>query len=245
MIHRTDFFPGLGWLLPRALWENELRSKWPRSHWDHWLREERQHKGRECLYPQVLHVCLFGWLVSWEPISILETVFENKSNCPLFKIPRDFHNGIKGTFMTLDTHNKYFAGVAFNTNQSFRWNGFEIRSEMTFWIGLITLLILCDLTSILGTSMRVLSRPATKSACTRSCALLAMPHRWQIWNQFFKTRMMKMSMLWCGTLVWRYVLWAVTGEAMIMGMFPSFPSGGRWLRSNCQNVWYLARACSK
>ncbi len=160
MIHRTGFFPGLGWLLPRALWENELRSKWPRSHWDHWLREETQHKGRECLYPQVLSCFwllrlersspftlslspsfLFVCLVSWEPISILETVFENKPNYPLFKIPRDFHNGIKGTFMTLDTHNKYFAGVAFNTNQSFRWNGFEIRSEMTFWIGLSILLI--------------------------------------------------------------------------------------------------------
>lgn len=35
---RSEFFPGLGWLCPRALWEGELRDAWPRSDWDHWLR---------------------------------------------------------------------------------------------------------------------------------------------------------------------------------------------------------------
>lgn len=50
---RTQYFPGLGWLLPRALWLNELRDAWPRSHWDHWLRDKKRHKGRECVYPMV------------------------------------------------------------------------------------------------------------------------------------------------------------------------------------------------
>jgi alpha-1,3-mannosyl-glycoprotein beta-1,2-N-acetylglucosaminyltransferase len=37
-LRRTDFFPGLGWLLPRELYEAELRQHWPMEHWDHWLR---------------------------------------------------------------------------------------------------------------------------------------------------------------------------------------------------------------
>jgi len=35
---RSDFFPGLGWMLPRRVWE-ELGSRWPNGYWDDWLRE--------------------------------------------------------------------------------------------------------------------------------------------------------------------------------------------------------------
>ncbi|CAM9619944.1 unnamed protein product, partial [Heterosigma akashiwo] len=45
-LHRTEYFPGLGWLLTRRLWD-ELRPKWPKAHWDHFLRDPKQHKGRE------------------------------------------------------------------------------------------------------------------------------------------------------------------------------------------------------
>lgn len=45
-IHRTNYFPGLGWLMPRKLWEEELENKWPKTHWDHWMRDSKQHKNR-------------------------------------------------------------------------------------------------------------------------------------------------------------------------------------------------------
>ncbi|CAM9846978.1 unnamed protein product, partial [Ectocarpus sp. 8 AP-2014] len=32
---------------------SQLGPKWPREHWDHWLRDPKQHKGRECVYPEV------------------------------------------------------------------------------------------------------------------------------------------------------------------------------------------------
>ena len=83
-LQRTEYFPGLGWLLPRELWERELASKWPRNHWDHWLRSYEINKGREIAYPQV---------------------------------PRTFHNGIKGTFMDLSTHNRYFRDIDYNRRQ--------------------------------------------------------------------------------------------------------------------------------
>lgn len=85
---RTQYFPGLGWLLSRRLWATELRDKWPSTHWDHWLRNEKQHKGRESVFPMV---------------------------------PRTFHAGAQGTFMDSWHHNRYFAPVKFNTDESVNW----------------------------------------------------------------------------------------------------------------------------
>lgn len=52
-LRRTDYFPGLGWLLTRRLYEEELEPKWPTSHWDHWLRAPETSLGRDIIYPQV------------------------------------------------------------------------------------------------------------------------------------------------------------------------------------------------
>lgn len=87
-VRRTDFFPGLGWILTRQLYKTELEAAWPREHWDHWLRSPEIHKHRETIYPQV---------------------------------PRTFHNGVKGTFMNVETHNRYFKDVAVNTDGSINW----------------------------------------------------------------------------------------------------------------------------
>lgn len=112
-LRRTEYFPGLGWLLPRKLFFDEVRTNgpaipwarthslplslpslaqllqaWPRTHWDHWLRSEKRHRGRECVHPEV---------------------------------PRTFHNGEKGTFMDHKTHEKYFARIAMNQDASVQW----------------------------------------------------------------------------------------------------------------------------
>jgi hypothetical protein len=52
-IRRTEFFPGLGWILPRKLYKGELEAKWPIEHWDHWLRSPETHRNRESIYPQI------------------------------------------------------------------------------------------------------------------------------------------------------------------------------------------------
>lgn len=87
-LHRTEFFPGLGWLITRQLYKNELEKKWPNEHWDHWLRSPQTHLGREIVYPE---------------------------------IPRTYHNGIIGTFMNLDTHNRYFRDIAYNQKEDISW----------------------------------------------------------------------------------------------------------------------------
>jgi len=58
-IYRSDFFPGLGWMLTRALWQ-ELSPKWPRSYWDDWMRAPQQRAGRACLRPEVSRTRTFG-----------------------------------------------------------------------------------------------------------------------------------------------------------------------------------------
>eukprot|EP00658_Telonema_sp_P-2_P072300 TRINITY_DN61459_c0_g1_i1.p1 TRINITY_DN61459_c0_g1~~TRINITY_DN61459_c0_g1_i1.p1 ORF type:complete len:473 (+),score=96.51 TRINITY_DN61459_c0_g1_i1:147-1565(+) len=55
-LFRTNYFPGLGWMLRAELWISELRALWPlhpSTGWDHWLRLSSTHKGRECIVPEV------------------------------------------------------------------------------------------------------------------------------------------------------------------------------------------------
>eukprot|EP00467_Chlorarachnion_reptans_P001578 CAMPEP_0114527776 /NCGR_PEP_ID=MMETSP0109-20121206/23812_1 /TAXON_ID=29199 /ORGANISM="Chlorarachnion reptans, Strain CCCM449" /LENGTH=558 /DNA_ID=CAMNT_0001709795 /DNA_START=254 /DNA_END=1934 /DNA_ORIENTATION=- len=50
---RSEFFMGLGWLVSRKLYKEEWEPRWPSAHWDHWLRDPRNRKGRECVYPEI------------------------------------------------------------------------------------------------------------------------------------------------------------------------------------------------
>ncbi|ESO10940.1 hypothetical protein HELRODRAFT_72024 [Helobdella robusta] len=59
LILRTDFFPGLGWLMLKPLWL-ELEPKWPEAFWDDWLRSPEIRMGRSCLRPEVSRVFNFG-----------------------------------------------------------------------------------------------------------------------------------------------------------------------------------------
>ncbi|CAL1677609.1 unnamed protein product [Lasius platythorax] len=61
LLYRTDFFPGLGWMLTRDLWL-ELASKWPKSYWDDWIRQPEQRKNRACIRPEISRTRTFGKL---------------------------------------------------------------------------------------------------------------------------------------------------------------------------------------
>lgn len=69
--HLTSFFPGLGWVLPRALWTQYLRPNWPGAPttnaksivgigWDFWLRVAFDTHRWTCLTPAVPRVFHFG-----------------------------------------------------------------------------------------------------------------------------------------------------------------------------------------
>jgi len=58
---RSDFFPGLGWMMTRDFWKDELQSRWaPDGYWDDWLRDPKQRKGRQVIRPEVSRTYHFG-----------------------------------------------------------------------------------------------------------------------------------------------------------------------------------------
>ena len=58
--YRTDFFPGLGWMLTRRLWEAQLRDSWPAAYWDDWMRLNVTRRGRQCVRPELCRTYNFG-----------------------------------------------------------------------------------------------------------------------------------------------------------------------------------------
>uniref|UniRef100_A0A1A8ISA8 Alpha-1,3-mannosyl-glycoprotein 2-beta-N-acetylglucosaminyltransferase n=1 Tax=Nothobranchius kuhntae TaxID=321403 RepID=A0A1A8ISA8_NOTKU len=59
LLYRTDFFPGLGWMILRELWE-ELAPKWPSAFWDDWMRHPEQRRNRACIRPEISRTLTFG-----------------------------------------------------------------------------------------------------------------------------------------------------------------------------------------
>jgi len=57
---RSDFFPGLGWMVNRKVWTDELEQKWPEAYWDDWLREPPQRRDRAFLRPEVCRTYHFS-----------------------------------------------------------------------------------------------------------------------------------------------------------------------------------------
>ncbi|KAJ4928593.1 hypothetical protein JOQ06_016383 [Pogonophryne albipinna] len=59
LLYRTDFFPGLGWMLLKEMWA-ELEPKWPSAFWDDWMRQPEQRKERSCIRPEISRTITFG-----------------------------------------------------------------------------------------------------------------------------------------------------------------------------------------
>jgi hypothetical protein len=80
-LRRTNYFPGLGWLLTRELYKGELEAKWPNTHWDHWLRSHSTSKGRDIIYPQVWNYWYIGILVYWNTTLYSVFIFYRSDVC--------------------------------------------------------------------------------------------------------------------------------------------------------------------
>ncbi|XP_063624038.1 alpha-1,3-mannosyl-glycoprotein 2-beta-N-acetylglucosaminyltransferase-like [Cydia splendana] len=59
LLHRTDFFPGLGWMVLSKTWE-ELEPNWPETYFDDWLRDPAISRGRVCIRPEISRTFNFG-----------------------------------------------------------------------------------------------------------------------------------------------------------------------------------------
>ena len=56
---RSDFFPGLGWMMTGKVWE-EIGPQWPEGWWDDWMREPNVRRGRQIVRPEVSRTYHFG-----------------------------------------------------------------------------------------------------------------------------------------------------------------------------------------
>lgn len=67
---RSDFFPGLGWMMSRKVWYGRegdesypyegLKHRWPNGFWDDWIREPSVRRGRQVIRPEVSRDFHFG-----------------------------------------------------------------------------------------------------------------------------------------------------------------------------------------
>jgi len=57
--YRTDFFPGLGWMMRKPMWA-EVRDRWAQAYWDEFMRRPDVRHGRQCLRPEVSRSYTFG-----------------------------------------------------------------------------------------------------------------------------------------------------------------------------------------
>ncbi|XP_056607524.1 protein O-linked-mannose beta-1,2-N-acetylglucosaminyltransferase 1 [Triplophysa dalaica] len=64
LLYRVESMPGLGWVLKKSIYKDELEPKWPTPEklwdWDMWMRMPEQRKGRECIIPDVSRSYHFG-----------------------------------------------------------------------------------------------------------------------------------------------------------------------------------------
>ncbi|XP_012936070.1 protein O-linked-mannose beta-1,2-N-acetylglucosaminyltransferase 1 [Aplysia californica] len=64
LLYRVETMPGLGWLLKRSLYKEELEPMWPTPEkqwdWDMWMRSGAIRKNRECVIPDISRTYHFG-----------------------------------------------------------------------------------------------------------------------------------------------------------------------------------------
>ncbi|XP_065904729.1 protein O-linked-mannose beta-1,2-N-acetylglucosaminyltransferase 1-like isoform X2 [Dysidea avara] len=64
LLYRVETMPGLGWLLKRKMFKEELEPIWPTPDklwdWDMWMRMDGVRKERECIIPDVSRTYHFG-----------------------------------------------------------------------------------------------------------------------------------------------------------------------------------------
>ena len=137
LLYRTDFFPGLGWLITKKIWK-EMETKWPLGFWDDWLRAPLQRKNRVCIRPEISRTKTFGRIgvsqgqffdqylkyikLNDNPFPFLDydlsyLLKENYDNEFLLKVQSSPEKSIQEIISTTDEQE--FARVIYNDNYEF------------------------------------------------------------------------------------------------------------------------------
>ncbi|WAR23362.1 PMGT1-like protein [Mya arenaria] len=64
LLYRIETMPGLGWMMKKSLYKDELEPQWPAQDkqwdWDMWMRHGAIRKSRECIIPDISRTYHFG-----------------------------------------------------------------------------------------------------------------------------------------------------------------------------------------
>jgi len=99
-LYRSDFFPGLGWMVNKRVWE-ELSPIWPAAYWDDWLRYIYDYVYMYVCVHYLLLLLLLFYLYCREPAQRKDRHFIRP------EISRTFHIGVVGV------SNSEFVNVSF------------------------------------------------------------------------------------------------------------------------------------
>lgn len=111
LLHRTDFFPGLGWMLERNIWL-ELGPKWPTTFWDDWMRHPDQRQGRSCIRPELSRTSTFG------KVGVSKGLFFDK-HLKFIKLNENFVPFTKKdlSYLIKENYDPVFLSAIYNTSE--------------------------------------------------------------------------------------------------------------------------------
>ncbi|KRY47284.1 Alpha-1,3-mannosyl-glycoprotein 2-beta-N-acetylglucosaminyltransferase [Trichinella britovi] len=130
LLYRTDFFPGLGWMLTRQLWK-ELSPKWPNGFWDDWIRDPPQRRGRSCIRPEISRTAMSLYGKS----GVSKGLFYEK-HLKSIKLNTKFvhFTAMNLTYLLKENYEKLFSSqvneapvVSLNAIQAGLWTGKSVR----------------------------------------------------------------------------------------------------------------------
>eukprot|EP01133_Synstelium_polycarpum_P003515 gene3515-4016_t len=98
---RTDFFPGLGWMLTSSFWD-EIRYDWPTIFWDEYPRKKSVVKDRQCIQPVLPRVRNIGNLGSSGTEIYTDWLSKIEKNNRTID-----YKSIDISYLELDTYRKY------------------------------------------------------------------------------------------------------------------------------------------
>uniref|UniRef100_A0A0N4ZRH0 Alpha-1,3-mannosyl-glycoprotein 2-beta-N-acetylglucosaminyltransferase n=1 Tax=Parastrongyloides trichosuri TaxID=131310 RepID=A0A0N4ZRH0_PARTI len=112
-LYRTDFFPGLGWMLTNDLWK-ELSPKWPKGFWDDWIRKPEYRKNRTCIRPEISRTSMTNFGKTGASNGYLYDNF--LSRIKLNSIPVNFDN-IDLSYLSEKKYEKYYMRIVYDYSQ--------------------------------------------------------------------------------------------------------------------------------
>ncbi|XP_011000878.1 PREDICTED: alpha-1,3-mannosyl-glycoprotein 2-beta-N-acetylglucosaminyltransferase-like [Populus euphratica] len=98
-LYRSDFFPGLGWMLTKSIWD-ELSPKWPKAYPFFYIEN---HKGRQFIRPEVCRTYNFGEHVRMTIYMLLHLLF-------IYDVKVDWKSRDL-SYLMKDKYTKHFADV--------------------------------------------------------------------------------------------------------------------------------------